>query len=52
MNEQWRERVNAFAAEADSVLDQFYLRMAGLPAPWTFISTLAIVVVLLATRWI
>ena len=52
MNDFTRADLKKLAADAESVLDQFYLWMASLPPPWTSITTVAIVVALLATRWI
>ena len=52
MNDFTRADLKKLAADAESVLDQFYLWMVALPPPWTLVATVAIVVALLATRWI
>ena len=42
MNDFTRADLKKLAADAESVLDQFYLWMASLPPPWTLVVTVAI----------
>ena len=46
MNKHWCNTMKQLAAQSDSWLDKFYLRMAALPEPWTFVATIILVAAL------
>lgn len=52
MNEMQKARIKDALLGADSITDKLLLWLASLPTPWTTVTVLGIVIVLLATRWV